>query len=268
MNVPNVTMLCTSRQTTPKGTGRTHRMNKLEEKEKGTGVTDMSTVMTYEEKRAAAIARGAQQAYQAVNPTWLPLDEYKKKMQKEREEQALPTHEWRRKHMKFDSYLQKMVFKTGHGYDEQGRFYEPNGEYASKPLSKVAEVKGRLVNYNKGNIVNTAYDDAVHSYGLKGLLENIAVPQSEERPATQQRKRDIAWKTCNLIGQPMTPDLREANDDEQFQTTFEDWSIDLQRQDLDGNERIYDGDKVSDGYGMDVELRTYLEDNWLHSDDD
>ena len=75
MNVPNVTMLCTSRQTTPKGTGRTHRMNKLEEKEKGTGVTDMSTVMTYEEKRAAAIARGAQQAYQAVNPTWLPLDE-------------------------------------------------------------------------------------------------------------------------------------------------------------------------------------------------
>ena len=38
MNVPNVTMLCTSRQTTPKGTGLTSRMTKLEEKEKGESI--------------------------------------------------------------------------------------------------------------------------------------------------------------------------------------------------------------------------------------
>lgn len=242
----------------------------------------MSTEMTYEEKRAAAIARGKQLAYQAVNPTWLPRDEYLKKLAAER----LPKHEWVRRHMKFDSYLQKMVFKDGHGYDDNGKFYEPKcfcGDGANcnhttaiynrmmkfRAINKPKpQVKGRLVNWHKGNIVRSPYDDAIHSYGLKGLIDNIAIPQSEEKPATQQRKRDIHWKTCNLIGQPTPPDLRKKEDEEQFQTTFEDWSMDMQKQNLEGDERIYDGDKVSDAYGMDVELRTYLEDKWLHSDED
>lgn len=195
--------------------------------------------------------------------------------------------------------VQNRVFKAGYGYDNNNVFQKPDPAKTERVLyfkalndARYAEqrrklLEGTIVNSHKGNIVRSPRDEALHGRYLKRPYWGIAIPQYEETPAPQQRKRDIQWKTCNLIGWKVAPDHKKAKDETRFHTDFEDWSFNNEYQTIvEGHDIILDkGQLVSipnegtierkprnkgtfgDGKGLDAETRTRHELAYIFSDE-